>query len=47
MSQEYKKLENYCKSIRKKTNMKPEVAVILGSGLDSFVDCLDEPVERG
>ncbi len=47
MSREYKKLENYCKSIREKTDMKPEVAVILGSGLDSFVDCLENQVERG
>ncbi|MBR3173023.1 MAG: purine-nucleoside phosphorylase, partial [Eubacterium sp.] len=47
MSREYKKLEDYCKAIREKTDMKPEVAVILGSGLDSFVDCLENPVERG
>ncbi|MCR5429916.1 MAG: purine-nucleoside phosphorylase [Eubacterium sp.] len=47
MSQEYKKLEGYIKSIREKTDMKPDVAIILGSGLDAFVDCLDNQVERG
>ena len=47
MSQEYKKLEGYIESIREKTDMKPDVAIILGSGLDAFVDCLDNQVERG
>ena len=44
MSQEYKKLEGYIESIREKTDMKPDVAIILGSGLDAFVDCLDNQV---
>ena len=47
MSQEYKKLEGYVESIREKTDMKPDVAIILGSGLDGFVDCLENQVERG
>lgn len=47
MSQEYKKLESYVESIREKTDMIPDVAVILGSGLDSFVNSLENPVERG
>ena len=47
MSQEYKKLEGYIESIREKTDMIPDVAVVLGSGLDAFVDSLENPVERG
>ena len=47
MSQEYKKLEGYVESIREKTDMVPDVAIILGSGLNDFVDCIENQVERG
>ena len=32
----YEKLETCLKSIRKKTDFKPEVAVVLGSGLGEY-----------
>ena len=47
MSQEYKKLEGYLESIREKTAMVPDVAIILGSGLNDFVDCIENQIERG
>ena len=34
----YKKLEKCLKSIRKKTDFKPEKAVILGSGLGDYAE---------
>lgn len=34
----YKKLQNCLKSVREKTDFKPEVALILGSGLGDFAD---------
>ena len=36
MSKLYEKLETCLASVRKKTDFKPEVALILGSGLGDF-----------
>ena len=38
MSKVYEKLEVCMKSIRAKTDFKPEVAMILGSGLGDYAD---------
>ena len=38
MSELYKKLETCLASVRKKTDFKPEVALILGSGLGDYAD---------
>ena len=38
MSKIYEKLEVCMKSIRAKTDFKPEVAMILGSGLGDYAD---------
>ena len=38
MSKLYEKLETCLASVRKKTDFKPEVALILGSGLGDFAD---------
>ena len=38
MSELYKKLETCLASVREKTDFKPEVALILGSGLGDYAD---------
>ena len=38
MSEIYEKLKKCLDSIREKTNFRPEVALILGSGLGDFAD---------
>ena len=38
MSDLYQKLETCLASVRKKTDFKPEVALILGSGLGDYAD---------
>ena len=38
MSKLYEKLETCLASVRQKTDFKPEVALILGSGLGDFAD---------
>lgn len=47
MSKHYKELESYCEEIRKHTDMIPDVAIILGSGLTNFVDLVDNKVKIG
>ena len=52
----YKKLEKSLKSVRERTDFKPEVAVVLGSGLGDFaneigivdtIDYSEMQIERG
>ncbi len=37
-------VKHIAKQIQSKTSMKPEVAIILGSGLSNFVDCMENKV---
>ncbi len=41
MSQAYEKLQNCLKCIREKTDFRPEVALILGSGLGDYAESID------
>ncbi|MCR5262596.1 MAG: purine-nucleoside phosphorylase [Clostridiales bacterium] len=41
MSELYKKLEYCCSQIRERCDLKPEVAIVLGSGLGPFADEID------
>ncbi len=41
-SSEYELLENIVNQIRKKTDFEPQVAIVLGSGLNSLADKLDQ-----
>lgn len=41
MSQVYEKLQRCYKSIREKTNFKPDLALILGSGLGNYAETID------
>lgn len=41
MNEVYEKLLNCCKQIKEKTSFKPEIALVLGSGLGDFGKCID------
>ncbi len=41
MNSEFKRLTGFLEQIRRKTDFKPKVALVLGSGLGDFVDGLD------
>ena len=45
MNAVYEKLENCLKSIRKKTDFVPDVAIVLGSGLGDYADDIDVRAE--
>ncbi|MDD3402229.1 MAG: purine-nucleoside phosphorylase [Hespellia sp.] len=46
MNDVYKKLETCLKSVREKTDFRPETALILGSGLGNYADEKDVKIEK-
>lgn len=45
MSQYYKKLNEYVRKIRKKTDFVPQIALVLGSGLGGFAEKIEKAAE--
>ena len=45
MNAAYQKLQNCLASIREKTNFRPEIAVILGSGLGDYAEHIVKAIQ--